>query len=141
MANPYCDIDKLGWFIDTRSVGMLGNDQGASTNTDPTKLQGLLDTAASELESHLSGRVPLPISSPPLVLTRVTAGKTAEMLYLRRGNAPKGIKELIDWATGWLKDFDEGRVSIDGVERIDSDRLQEDDATATEQLNNLTDSL
>lgn len=125
MANPYCDLTKLGWFIDTRSTGMLTNDSN-SNNADATVAQGLMDVAASELTSHLSGRVPLPLTSVPLVLTRWVATKAAESFFSRRGDLPKAVKAAVDWANQWIKDFDEGEVSLDGVQRSGSDALEND---------------
>ncbi len=123
MANPYCDLIKLAWFLDTRSFGMLGNDVNATTNADTTIAQGQLDAAAGELESHLSGRVTLPLTSVPLVLTRWVAVKAAETFYGRRGDLPKQVKSAVDWADQWIKDFDAGRTSIDGAARLGPDEL------------------
>ena len=117
MANAYCSITQFGWFFDVRQAGMLANDT-ASAIPDNATLQAMLDSGASELDSHLAGRVALPITSPPLILARLTAAMTVQALYLRRTDVPKGAKALIDWMTDWIKLFDSGKVSIPANPRM-----------------------
>lgn len=124
MSNAYCSLTQLGWFFDTRSSGMLSNDAN-SKNADVVAMQALLDTAAAELESHLSGRVALPLTEIPLMLTRWVAAKTAQMHYGRRGGEPKQIASLIEWADKWITDFDKGKISLDGVMRVSAPRADE----------------
>lgn len=139
MSNAYCTITQLGYFLDTRSTGQLGNDTNTTT-ADTTITQTALDTSASELESHLRGRVTLPLTTVPTVLTRWVAVKASEILYGRRGDLPKQVKAAIDWADQWVKDFDAGIVSI-GADRLGPDRLQDDVEATDRQSDKLLDSV
>lgn len=111
MANAYCTIDQLGSVLDARVLGELGNDDGSAT-ANAAKVQELLDMAASELESYLNGRWPLPLTAVPKVLTRWVAVKTVELLYGNRTDLPQAVKDQIEWSDKWIDLLMKGLVSL-----------------------------
>lgn len=115
MANAYLTITQLRSYYDTRQLAQLSNDKGGK-DSDETTLQLLCDTAASELESHLSARITLPLATVPLVLTRWCAARVADMIWGRRNDRPKQVDADKAWADDWLEKWDSGLVSI-GVAR------------------------
>ena len=115
-ANPYCTIAQLSWFFDSRMAGMLANDANTGI-ADTDKLQGILDSVASELESHLFGRVSLPLSFIPPVLTEWVAIRAADRLYGRRSDGPNKIAADVQWAKEWIEKFDRGQISLPRIGR------------------------
>ncbi len=112
----YCSIAQLGSFVDTRTLTQLSGDDNSVTANN-ANLQTLLDAAASELDSHLAGRIAMPLASVPPMLTRWVAIKTIDRLYGRRVDRPKSLAADLQWCDDWIADFEAGRISLPGVSR------------------------
>ncbi len=101
MANPYLNYAQLGTFFDTRTVIQLGNDANSTTTGDATNVDALLDIAANEVETALSGAFAAPILNSslqvPMMMQRLVASKTIQMLYGRRADVPKWVEREEDW--------------------------------------------
>lgn len=138
MANAYCTLAQLEWLVDTRATAQISNDSN-SNQANQSNLQALLDIAASDLVTVLTGRVALPLTSVPPILTRWVGAKAAELIYGRRGDLPKQVKTAVEWADQWAKDFIAGKVTIG--DRLGPDALCDDSATSDLQRSNLTESL
>lgn len=111
MSNIYCTTDQLATFYDNRVTGQLSNDS-ASRTAKLASQQLLLDTAASELDSWLTGRYPIPLPTVPLVCTRWVAVKAMSMMYARRTDKPKEIVADEKWAEDWIQKVVERRITI-----------------------------
>lgn len=117
MANPYCTFVQLLAIYDRRQLSALSNDDNArQANED--HLQSLLDMSASELDSTISGRWPLPLPNPiPAILTKWVAIRACDMLYARRNDAPKGLAAEKTWADTWIEQLRNGQVSLPNIAR------------------------
>ena len=111
MSNVYASISDFGLRFDARQIGMLGNDVNSNTASS-TIVQAALDDSASELDAIIRGRIRIPLTSPPSVLTKWVCIKAAEALYRRRSDKPKGLADDLRWCEQWTKDFSAGLISL-----------------------------
>jgi phage gp36-like protein len=114
--NPYCSIAQIQALYDARAVVELSSDDGSEAQVDDT-VQLCLDVAASDLESVLANRYPLPLPTVPLVLTGKVAALAMKKLYGRRSDIPKGTAADIQSAEDWMQLLIAGRVSIPFIDR------------------------
>jgi len=126
MANNYATPAQLFANYDQRTCLQLSGDQNTSQG-NPTNIQFLLDMCASILDSALTGRYNLPLSTPvPLVLTWYVVTKTAARLYGRRSDLPKQIVADNQAADDWMKALIEtGSVQLPGIPPAATPRLQD----------------
>lgn len=113
MSNAYCNLDQLRDYYDTRVVGQLSNDVNART-ADDNRVQALLDTAASELESAIMVRYTLPLINQHAVLRRWVAVKAMAFNFSRRNDRPKDLEADLKWADDWMKSLLERVVGLPG---------------------------
>jgi hypothetical protein len=103
VANPYLDYTGFGSFFDTRIVPQLSRDDNGTTvgAPDTALVDDLLDTAADEVETALSGAYAAPIVNSagqvPKMMKRLVASKTIQMLYSRRADAPDWVEREEAW--------------------------------------------
>lgn len=128
MSNVYCTVDQLLDLYDRRTMRELSSDEG-NRDGNTARIQTILDVQASELESHLSGRYPLPLPSVPAVLTKWVAATTAARLFARRNDKPKQLANDEEWAGKWIEDLRNRRVSLAGIERLNGPALSSSDYT------------
>ena len=85
----------------------------------PATIQNALDTAASYLDSTLTGRITLPITLAPfpLFLTNWVAVMGVNFLFGRRNDLPKNLKLQVQRCEEWLIDFRNRKVGIPGLSR------------------------
>src|SRR5688500_13184536 len=121
--NDYCTVAQFFAFHDRRVMKQLSGDEN-DPNGNAANVQLVLDAAASRLDSYLSGRVSLPIASPPpAFLTMLVSDMAAGRLYGRRSDKPKAVDLAEKAAEEWVKDFSEGRAQIPGVARLNAPAL------------------
>lgn len=113
-------------YADLRTIGGLSNDNG-SRQPDSVNLQQLLDSAAGELESSLTGRYAIPILTPsgtvPTVLTQWVAVHAYAAAYRRRADMPRGLAEEVNRLDEWLQKVMDRKAGIPGVERANAPQL------------------
>lgn len=114
--NAYCDLVQFRLAYDTRSISETSDDLAAASQDDET-VQFNLDTAASELDSVLTGKYGLPLPTVPHFLTHLVATLAIRNMYGRRMALPEGLKPAIDRAEKWLENITLGKVGIPGVDR------------------------
>jgi phage gp36-like protein len=128
MANPYCNPTQFALYLDARVGGQLSRDDGNRLANAATQ-QELLDAAAGELESYLTGRYALPLATIPPVLRRWVAALAIRMLYGRRSNLPGGVKSDVDQFDRWATMLIEGKVGLPGIDPQYQPALDSSDAT------------
>ena len=115
MANTYCSIVQLGAFYDERTLGMLSNDAN-SREANTTKLQTLLDAAASEIDMVLmTASYTVPAFPVPGILTKLTAVLAAKMLFARRTDSPQSLSGDVQWAESVMDKVRTWRLSLPGL--------------------------
>lgn len=114
--NSYCTASQLSYLYDLRILTELSAD--GSEILDMTRVDFCLDTAASEVDGALYGRYTLPMTNPPLLLTKLTAAIAMRALFGRRNDLPKGLQADVEWAQKWIDDMRRGLVAVPGVERM-----------------------
>lgn len=101
MANPYLNYAQLGNYFDTRTIIQLGNDANSTTTGDVPNVDVLIDTAADEVETALSGAFAAPILNSalqvPQMMQRLVASKAIQMLYGRRAEVPAWVEREEEW--------------------------------------------
>lgn len=122
MANDYCTIAQFQMIYDSRVMDELSNDTDSTVGND-TNIQFLLDLAASELDSILSGRYTLPLTTVDLVLTKFVAVKAVERMYARRNDLPEAVKQDIEWANQWIQDLKDRKINLPNVTRANAPNL------------------
>lgn len=128
MSNFYATITQLYAFFDERTVNELSNDSDSET-ANTTKLNTLLDAAASELDSVLAGRWPTQAEATdvewprPLVLTRWVCAKTMESLYTRRSDMPPAVEREVSWAERFEQRLIDGEISMPAQGRSNGPEL------------------
>lgn len=110
-GNLYCTPQQMATFYDQRTISQLASDNGSPSGK--SCLQQVLDSAADELETHLRGRVELPIKGEiPGILTKWVAVKSASTLFARRSERPESVIADDAWANNWIAMFVDGRVTL-----------------------------
>ena len=126
MSNAYITIAQFESYFDVRQVAQLSGDSNSRVAVDSV-IQDLLDTAASEVESALTGRYALPVldstGAVPLVLRKAVAMFAVYNHYLRRGSVPDGIRAEVEAIRAWLQKVIDREVGIPGVGRSNMPRL------------------
>ena len=128
MSNVYCDVPTFCALYDVRTMAQLSNDDDVPEATVAT-IQTILDMEASELDSYLTGRYGLPLVSPPGVLSKWVAAKTAGRLFARRNDKPKQVEADEAWAAEFLKNLMDGRIGLAGIDRACQPTLSSSDST------------
>lgn len=114
MSNVYCTTAQFFDRYDQRTASQLTNDRGDGTVLLP-RLQNLLDSNGSMLESVLQGRYSLPLTVIPALLTNYVADKTMIQLYGRRQDMPSALSKMDTRWDAWMDALIEGKVGLPGV--------------------------
>lgn len=111
MSNAYATISQFYDRHDARSMAQLSNDRGDGTVLNQ-RIQNLLDSEASFVDSILTGRYSLPLVDPPSLLTNFVCDKTAIQLYGRRADRPRSFDVLEARWDKWVEDLMSGLVQL-----------------------------
>lgn len=115
--NVYCTVDQFFERHDQRTASQLTNDRGDGTILR-TRLQNLLDSEASFLDSILAGRYDVPLTgTPPPMLTNYVADKTMIQLYGRRADRPASFDRLEERWDNWVQMLISGDVQLPNIAR------------------------
>ena len=126
MSNAYISIAQFESYFDSRQISQLSGDSNSRVAVESV-IQDLLDAAASEVDSALTGRFALPVldstGNAPLVIRRAVAMIAVYNHYLRRGSVPDGIRAEVENIRAWLQKVIDREVGIPGVGRSNMPRL------------------
>jgi phage gp36-like protein len=137
MSNAYCTLAQLYMLYDERTVKQLSNDQN-SAQANETKLQFVLDVAASYLDTIFDGRETLP-ASIPLYLTKLCATQCMKQLYERRTDMPKSLAKEVSEADKWIELYLQRKVNVPGGGREQPGLVASGDVQGRSQIDNIFD--
>jgi len=105
----YCTVqDLIDRYGETEILELTDRDQ--SGEVDETVAGRAIDDAAAEVDGYIGGKYDLPLSSPPQVLTRITADIARYRLY--DNLATDEVRNRYEDALRFLKAVSKGEVSL-----------------------------
>lgn len=80
-------------------------------------LAAAIASADSTIDSYLTGRVTVPLASPPEMIRQMSYDLAVFHLHdrIQYADIPERVKSKYDAAIFWLKDFARGQASIPGI--------------------------
>lgn len=122
----YASVEQLVELFGPHEVAELSTrgDSGDPADLDKDVIELAIARAASEVDSYLGSRFPVPLAEPiPDIVMMVTADIVRYRLTSGDVSEKSPILARYNNALGWLRDVAAGKITVPGLAQGDSDEV------------------
>lgn len=107
----YAVLADVQDMVDSDELVRLTDDAGSGTE-DETLITSQLEKASAEMDGYLGAVYPLPLASPPVILTSICVDIAVFNMYARRQGPPEHWAARHKNAIAFLTKVAEGKISL-----------------------------